>query len=1031
MPLQKQQVNVNFSQGLDTKSDPWQVPIGNFLALENSVFTKNGLLQKRNGFASVGTISDSSVSAISTFKGELTAVGNNIYAYNQSSQSFLNKGRFQQVDLSAMPLVKNSINQTQADSATSTNGLVCVAYTETTGSATSYKYQILDNETGQVVLGPADITPNAGAVSGSPRVFLLGPYFILVFTVTVGGANQLQYVAISESDLTVSTAVTISASYTAASTVAFDCLVVGNIMSICWNKSGAAGVVGKTLTSTLILSSEVAIDSNVATHMSLSSDGQVLYVVFYSSATQNGYVQGVSPITLSAVPGFTVQQWAATVSIANITSSAQNGVCTIIWELNNNYSYTAIATNNLWKRTCTAAGVLGAAPTSPFIRSLGLASKSFIYNGTIYMLAAYSSTYQSGYYLIDINGNEIAKLAYQNGGGYLTLGLPAVTLIDNRIEVAYRFKNLVQAVNKDTNVPSGTQTAGVYSQTGINLAKISIGGGDISTAEIGNNLNLSGGFLWSYDGYSATENGFFVYPENVTATWSATGGNMAAQPLSGGGNTNVYYYQVTYEWTDNQGNAFISAPSIPVAVTTTGSGVIGSVALNIPTLRLTYKTNVKICIYRWSLGQQNYYQVTSISSPTLNNTAVDSVAFTDTLADATILGNSLLYTTGGAVENISAPAIKALTLFDNRLFAIDAENQNTLWYSKPVIQATPVEMSDLFTIYVTPTQSAQGPTGPVTAIAPMDDKLIIFKKDAIYYVNGTGPDSAGQNAQYSEPIFVTSTIGSTNQNSIVFIPTGLMFQSDKGIWLLGRDLSTTYIGAPVESFTEVAQVVTALNIPGTNQVRFTMDSGVTLMYDYFFQQWGSFTGIPAISSTLYEGFHTNLNKTVAVASGGAETVTLRVLQERPGTYLDNNNPVLMKFKTSWFALAGIQGFQRAYFFYLLGRYISPHKLVVEVAYDFNSANIQQTVISPTNYNPAFGGNPVYGSSSSWGGETSVEKWRIMLQQQKCDSVQFTVTEQYDASLGVPAGQGLTLSGMNVIIGIKRGFGTIPQINTAG
>ena len=43
-------------------------------------------------------------------------------------------------------------------------------------------------------------------------------------------------------------------------------------------------------------------------------------------------------------------------------------------------------------------------------------------------------------------------------------------------------------------------------------------------------------------------------PETVTFT-----GPQTAQQ---------YYYQVTYEWQDNQGNQYRSAPSIPVTATT-------------------------------------------------------------------------------------------------------------------------------------------------------------------------------------------------------------------------------------------------------------------------------------------------------------------------------------------------------------------------------------------------------------------------------------------------------------------------------
>lgn len=367
-----------------------------------------------------------------------------------------------------------------------------------------------------------------------------------------------------------------------------------------------------------------------------------------------------------------------------------------------------------------------------------------------------------------------------------------------------------------------------------------------------------------------------------------------------------------------------------------------------------------------------------------------------------------MYTTGGVLEDIGAPAATAMTLFDDRVWMIDAEDTNLLWFSKQVIESTPVEMSDLLTTYVAPTIGVNGSTGPMKSLSAMDDKLIIFKANAIYYINGTGPDNTGANSQYSPPTYITSVVGCSNQNSIVFIPQGLMFQSDKGIWILGRDLTTSYIGAPVEAFND-ATVLSAISIPETNQVRFTLDSGVTLMYDYYYAQWGTFTGVPGISSTVYENLHTFIN------SFG------QAYQETPDEYLDGANPVLLSFTTSWLNFAGLQGYQRAFFFYLLGQYISPHKLNLSIAYDYRASPSQVLQISPTNYSPPYGGIGPYGAGSPYGGTGSLERWRIFLKKQRCQAIQISLQEIYDGTLGVPAGAGFTLSGINMVYGIKSGF----------
>lgn len=1001
----KQSVDINFAQGLDTKTDPKQVQLGKFLVLKNSIFTKAGLLTKRFGYGALPALPDNSSTYATTFGGNLTAIGNKLQAYSQGSMSWVNKGQFQPISMSAIPVARSALNQTQCDSVTAANNLVCTVYTEVNNGTAAYKYVIQDLNTGQNIISPRVIPVASGVVTGSPRVFLLGGYFILAFTNVIAGASHIQYVSVSTNNPTSASAnADIASVYTPASTLSWDGVVYGNKLYVAYNTlSGGQHVAITSLSTNFIVATPQSFVGSIATVMSICVDSTtagnpIVYAAFYDSASSTGYVVAVNS-NLNQV--MTATQIISTGTINSMTCSAQNGSVEVVYTVVNAYSYDgAIPTYfldkvNVVKPATVTTGTVG--PTTTFIRSVGLASKSMLLNGTMYMLVTYSSVFQPTYFLIDITGNVLARFAYENGGGYLVLGLPALELIGTTLSSAYLFKDLIAPVNKSQGVANA---AGVYSQTGVNRISLNLSSTTLSTSEIGSNLNLSGGFLYAYDGNTINEQNFHVFPDNVEVTVSHSGGSMTTQD---------YFYQVLWQWTDAQGNLFQSAPSIPVkAPASAFSGSSNSVTINIPTLRLTYKADVKIVIFRWSTAQEEYFQATSIAAPLLNSKTVDQVSFVDTQTDAAIEGNSLIYTTGGVVEDVGGPAATATTLFDTRLWLIDAEDQNLLWFSKQVIEGTPVEMSDQFTKFVAPNAGTQGNTGPMRCLAPMDDKLIIFKKDALYYINGTGPDITGTNNQYSEPIFITSTVGSVNQNSIVLMPNGLMFQSDKGIWLLGRDLSTTYIGAPVEAFNSYT-VNSAVAVPGTNQIRLTLSNGVTLMYDYFFGQWGTFYGVPAVSSTIYQDLHTYVGSLGQVA------------QETPGFYLDSGNPVLMSFTTNWMNLAGLQGFQRAYFFYFLGQYLSPHKLQIDVAYDYNSASLQSKTFNPLNANPNYGSGAPFGQDTPYGGPGDIEQFEFLFKKQKCMSFQISISEMFDPSLGMPAGAGLTVSGINMTARYKKSY----------
>lgn len=993
MSLQPQAIAINFSQGVNTKVDKWQLPLGQFSRLTNSIFSKQGMLQKRNGFGLL-TVANSGAAALGTLNGGLFTLGQDCQSYSTQSEDFTNGGMYQALNLDASTLVRSATSQTTCDVAVSSNGLACSVWLDSDGL--SY-YQVSNSLTGQIVAPAVSL----GATSNVPRVVVHAGYFIVTFLISITGTVHLQYVAVPINNPgSPLTATDISVQVDSIN-AAYDVHVCETLMYIAWNASDVGGAIRVTyLNQSLQQPAEVIKTSVECTYLAITCDETTatptVWVSYfdtdtvYGMAFNNTLLDVLTPTTISA---------GISDGINALTSTATDNELTVIYENINAYSFNgSIQTNYISTNTLSVGGTAGSA--SIVCRGVGLASKAILSETLekIVFLSVYGQDLQPTLYLMDIGGNVLARFAMSNTSGYmLDQILPQMIEQGTILKAGYLYAAQIQPVNKEQGVANA---AGIYSQTGINLASFEL---DVQpkSLEIGGSAYATGGMLWQYDGAKIREQGFNVWPEDVQSSSISSLGSMAALN---------YFYQVTYEWTDAAGQIHRSAPSVPLNVDLSGAGgSTNRVTLHIPTLRQTYKTGAnraRIVVYRWSEQQQIYYQVSTVASPTLNDTTVDSVNFVDTFADSSIIGNNILYTTGGILENVACPACDDISLWQNRLGAVLSEDPNTTMLSKVVIKSTPVEMSDLLTIFVAPTTGSQGSTGTTRALASMDDKIIFFKKDAIYYANGSGPDSTGANGSFSDPVYITGTVGCSNPKSIVLTPMGLMFQSDKGIWLLGRDLSTKYIGAPVEDFTQYQLVTSALAIPETNQVRFTLDNTQAIMYDYYYDQWGDWTNVSALSSVIIDDLHTYLD------------TYGNIVQETPEAYLDRTQPVTMSFTTGWYNLAGLQGYQRFYELQLLGRYLTPHFLDVSIAYDYNNGITQSTVITPIQISTFYGDAPLYGSDL-YGGQPDPEEWRVFPTIQKCTSFRLTVQEQYDRSQDVEAGAGLTLSGVQCMVGLKK------------
>jgi hypothetical protein len=228
--------------------------------------------------------------------------------------------------------------------------------------------------------------------------------------------------------------------------------------------------------------------------------------------------------------------------------------------------------------------------------------------------------------------------------------------------------------------------------------------------------------------------------------------------------------------------------------------------------------------------------------------------------------------------------------------------------------------------------------------------------------------------------------------------------------MLNRNLTTEYVGAPVEGYNAIP-VTDGLSIPNTNEVRMSIE--------------------PGVSMAVYNGLHALLNANGEVLleepdqfiDGGNAGLMLMYdyYYQQWGTFNVKQGPVTFAIKTAWFNLAGVQGFERAQWMTILGKYYSPHKLAITVAYDYNDSPSQSLVLTSQNYSEPYGNDPLYGNGSPYGGPGNVEQWRVFFNQQKCQSFQLRIDEIFDPQYGTTPGFGVQLTGINLVLGLKSSY----------
>lgn len=520
---------------------------------------------------------------------------------------------------------------------------------------------------------------------------------------------------------------------------------------------------------------------------------------------------------------------------------------------------------------------------------------------------------------------------------------------------------------------------------------------------------FSGGLLGYFDGQEFAEYGFIGNPYISDYSTAATG----SLPADTG-----YMLCYFYRYDDAQGNVFYS-PRGPIY---SGFDPVNGITLpansrvsfNLQTPVITSKGKITIEVYikrknklfqlAWS---RNIYNSAPLSG-SMGTFAISITTYPNT--DAKIMP----YQDGSiAPETISNSNF--ISLYADRIFRLSNDNPISLAYSQRKLSGNGFEFNDSF-LYLDVLDKRGIAEDQLTGAIAMDGRIVIFKETSILYMVGSGPSRANTQDDFSEPQLVVSDVGCIQPRSIILVPDGIMFKSDKGIYLLNRKLQAGYIGSNVEKFNSYT-IISSVLIESANEVRFATLEGLILVYNYLSQAWSWFTDWNCISACLWK------NKYVVLKDDG------KVLIETEDHHKIITAEVIQTISSPWLRLNKIQGYQKAYYVRILGVYKSLHRLKMNVYYDYELYSSEEYLIDPlaeNQYNIEV--KPTNEEIEDGSAINGVYQMKIDLVRKNCQAVRVVVQDiPLDSSLN--SGECFALSNITINIGLKKGAAKIQALKS--
>lgn len=518
---------------------------------------------------------------------------------------------------------------------------------------------------------------------------------------------------------------------------------------------------------------------------------------------------------------------------------------------------------------------------------------------------------------------------------------------------------------------------------------------------------IGGGFVAYYDGEYVYELGWATMPMIHSITPTDGGGHLL--------DNNVYYWSCAWFFNDPAGYLHRGAPSSYASINVGGAGGHDNlVTILVRTNPFSNRIGVRrahLAVWHSGGGYENAVRCIQPLYGADNYGGANTVS----VADYGDVNAEVIYNLV-EIEAVAPEGAEIVSKVGTRLYFGRMWRGERLQFTKPLASGSSSEQK-----LAPETNEGFGFKLPgiedVGGIASLDGNASIFSLDQVFVNRGYGPTDAGGNDDFSGPIEIQSDTGCIYPRSVVDTPVGAFFMGKRGLMMLGRDGSITFIGKKVMDWTASFPVVTsAVLVPEKSEVRFTcltsaLDDAIIVVYNYLLDRWvrwdidfeptgaclhgGVYHCVDAAGKVWKEDYATGYDVVNSWAWGGgawsASAVASYVEQETTFDYLSPAE------KGGWvrFSKASI-----------LARAVDAHDVEIEEWTDYENTTSLKT--HTWEWDPA----------DQFMETIYREQPFARMIRQKCQSKRLIVRDV--ESVSSVTGRGMKLKGMTVQYGLKKG-----------